>query len=500
MYVKVTNDGEGLIMRKVAKYRMGVSLHNTSDKGSISYKHNNREITTGNPDIDSERLRDNVYYVQGAKNFRQWVNEEFREEVERYNAKQQRSDRKIDDMYEKLSKDKKTSLEREMIVQVGDKLNFWKEDGARDEIQWGMATAIMDQYAESFQERNPNFRIYNMALHLDEASPHLHINYVPVYHAKRGLEKRVSWEKAASEMGIEPTKGKKKRINKETGETEEFTGITESQFQKWRDRETDFIEQLLKENEIERHRAGNHKHMSVPEYKDMANELEGMEQEVDNLDNKAIDLEKEVSELEKKRSYLTTELSSKGMRAESLQSEYNSLERKSEHLKGVVGTYKAEEDMYSFIRSQNYAIDGIRVEPHEKREGLKKIPTGKVIVDRRDWENVKQLAIAGKAFQIDVDEQRAENYRLKKKNEQQEKDKQQLKREITKLDNRNFDLLEANEDLRKENKQLQKFKRAAHDFFEKMNLSERFKEFVQKRAQKQREQVEHHIRDNGPQR
>ena len=55
---------------------------------------------------------------------------------------------------------------------------------------------------EGFQARNPNFYVFNAVLHLDESTPHLHINYIPVGHFTRGLEVRNAKNKAMEEMGF----------------------------------------------------------------------------------------------------------------------------------------------------------------------------------------------------------------------------------------------------------------------------------------------------------
>lgn len=38
------------------------------------------------------------------------------------------------------------------------------------------AAAALKDFAESFAERNPHLRVFNMVLHMDEATPHLHVD------------------------------------------------------------------------------------------------------------------------------------------------------------------------------------------------------------------------------------------------------------------------------------------------------------------------------------
>lgn len=428
---------------------MSASLHNTTDKGSIAYDHNNRTYLSGNKDIDPERVKDNIYYVQGAKNLHEWVNQEFAEAVEKYNTKQKRSDRKIDDMYEKLLKDKKVTLEREFITQVGEKADFWNEDGSRNEENWNKAKNIMDQYAKSFQERNPNFRVYNMALHLDEGSPHLHVNYLPVYHATKGLEKRVSWEKAAKEQGIEPTRGTKKKINKETGEIEEYQGVVVSQFQKWRDQETDYIEQLLQEHKIERHIVGSHAHMSVQEYKDLHVELQETEQKMNDMALISHRLDSKASEKRKEISSLSEEY-------EDIEYEYQQLEGKLEktnkEIEKAEETLQVAKELIADVEHSKFGSGVEKIPVKEKKDMLGR-STGMVVVEvpKSRWEEVKKAAMTTEAF-------RRENHSLQDKNESLEgqnkflrKDKESLKRENEGLQKGNKGLVKENSNLKKEN-------------------------------------------------
>lgn len=105
--------------------------------------------------------------------------------------------------------DKKTEHQRELIVSIGTKLENTSEDILNKKRD------ILDEYMKNFQKRNPNLKVYNAAMHLDESNPHLHINYVPIAHYNKGLKKRVAHEKALKEQGVT--------------------------FEKWRENETSFI-------------------------------------------------------------------------------------------------------------------------------------------------------------------------------------------------------------------------------------------------------------------
>ncbi|MED1712008.1 plasmid recombination protein [Bacillus thuringiensis] len=222
---------------------------NQSHKSNLA--HNNRKNIHGNPDIDQSRLDENIYFVQ--KDIREVYEDTFGEAVESYNAKQSRKDRKIEDYYEKIRKDSKTHEQRELIVAIG--------EGKDGEEHRAAKKAALVQYAEEFQERNPNLAVYNMVLHDDEANPHLHINYVPNFESKRGLTRRVGMDKALQQQGIE---GKGRALIK-----------------LWRERETGRIEELAKAHipNFERANVGSHKYMKVPQFKEAKETFKQIEAE-----------------------------------------------------------------------------------------------------------------------------------------------------------------------------------------------------------------------------
>ncbi|PGC40395.1 plasmid recombination protein, partial [Bacillus pseudomycoides] len=162
---------------------------NQSHQSSLS--HNNRENIHGNPGIDPSRLEENIYFVQ--KDIRSVYKDVFQEAVDKYNEKQKRNDRKIKDYYDKIHKDEKTHEQRELVVAIGEGKDDPKYREAKKEA--------LKQYAEAFQERNPNLVVYNMVLHDDEANPHLHINYVPNFESSRGLTRRVGMDRALQQQG-----------------------------------------------------------------------------------------------------------------------------------------------------------------------------------------------------------------------------------------------------------------------------------------------------------
>lgn len=239
---------------------MSVSLKKATNKTNI--KHNNRTMSEKekerNSHIDYSRSDENKYLVQ--KDLKELYREEFGEVLENYNAKQKRNDRKIDDYYKHIQSSKKTSLQQEMIIQVGDKDDFSSKQN------FEKANEILEEWLSGFEKRNPNLKIYNAVIHNDEASPHMHLNFVPVASGyKRGLEKQVSFDRAITQQ--DPTLDKTRP------------------FDDWREKEVNLLGEMLKERSIERKIVGTNDYKDVREYKerkDLQREIQQLEKDLAN--------------------------------------------------------------------------------------------------------------------------------------------------------------------------------------------------------------------------
>ena len=148
---------------------MEVTIAGMTGKGSI--RHNNRSFTAAN--VDKERTHLNVVFCND--DLKTVYHELFDEAVAAYNAGKKKTRDKIPDCYEHIRQGKQEKLFHESIFQIGNlgDCACGTENGDR-------AAAALTAFAESFQERNPHLRVFNMVLHLDEATPHLHIDFVPV--------------------------------------------------------------------------------------------------------------------------------------------------------------------------------------------------------------------------------------------------------------------------------------------------------------------------------
>lgn len=216
-------------------------------KGSVN--HNSRKFKAEN--VDGSRTHLNIDYCN--ENIKKVYHELFDEALERYNTKQTRSDRKIENYYEKIRNSKQEKPFHELILQIGDKenMNAESENGQ-------LAREILDEYYRGFQERNPQLKVFSAHLHMDEATPHLHIDFVPfTTGSKRGLDTRVSLKQALAAQG--------------------FKGGTrgDTEWNQWVSAEKSALAFVMERHGIEREHKGTHeKHLSVLDYKKQEREKE----------------------------------------------------------------------------------------------------------------------------------------------------------------------------------------------------------------------------------
>ena len=135
-------------------------------KGSVN--HNSRKFKAEN--VDGSRTHLNVDYCN--ENIKTVYHKMFDEALKRYNDKQTRADRKIENYYEKIRNSKQEKPFHELILQIGDKENMSAESENGE-----LARQILNEYYRGFQERNPQLKVFSAHLHMDEATPHLHIDF-----------------------------------------------------------------------------------------------------------------------------------------------------------------------------------------------------------------------------------------------------------------------------------------------------------------------------------
>ena len=277
-------------------------------KGTVN--HNSRKFHAKN--TDPERSHLNVEYCN--ENIKDVYHELFDEALARYNAKQTRKDRRIDNYYEKIDASKQEKTFHEIILQVGNKddMNATTENGR-------LAAKVLDEYMRDFPKRNPTLRVFSAYLHMDEATPHLHIDFVPfTTGSKRGLETRVSLKQALAALG--------------------FKGGTRSdtEWNQWVASEKRQLAAVMERHGIEWEQKGTHeKHLSVLDF-----EKKERAREVADLEARKADLQEENAAFEEINENLHEQLQQIDDEIHSLQDDLKQSQQEADKAKKQADKYQ----------------------------------------------------------------------------------------------------------------------------------------------------------------
>jgi hypothetical protein len=338
-------------------FEMGMSISMKKDTRKTNVKHNNREFSEKekkqNSHVDFSRSHENTYLV--TKNLKELYKTEFEKAQTDYNDKQKRSDRKIKNYYEHVQQGKKTSLQQEMILQVGDKDDF-KDNPDNSKI----ANDVLEEWFEQFEDRNPNLKVYNAVIHNDEASPHMHLNFVPVATGyKRGMDKQVSFDKAIIQQD--------NTLNKERP------------FEDWRNKEVLLLENMLNERGIERDLIGTNDYKDVNDLKMKKDELRELEKQIEykkqEFGSEREKLQNEVQELKK---------------AVEVSKSIESIKTESVGLGAVFGgpkNVKMSEDDFNLLKTKAKATEALQLESIRHQESAVKTED-----QARGWMNKYEIS------------------------------------------------------------------------------------------------------------
>ena len=313
-------------------------------KGSVN--HNSRKFHAKN--TDPERSCLNVEYCN--ENVKDVYHELFDEALAWYNEKQTRSDRRIDDYYEKIRSGKQEKPFHEIILQIGDKDNM----GAKTE-NGQLAAKVLDKYMWDFQRRNPTLRVFSAYLHMDEATPHLHIDFVPyTTGSKRGLDTRVSLKQALSALGF---KGGTRR---------------ETELNQWVAYEKEQLAAVMLEHGIEWEKKGTHeKHLSVLDFekKERAKEVAELEQSISDGKERLSDIQIQ----HRKAVQETEQIRQKG---EAIRQEVSELSETSDLLKEQATTLAEDK--------KKLLSDNVKLEKQQKKlqQDIEKMVQSKAVMER----------------------------------------------------------------------------------------------------------------------
>ena len=216
-------------------------------KGSVN--HNSRKFKAEN--VNGDRTHLNYDYCN--ESIKKVYHTLFDDALKHYNEKQTRADRRIVNYYEKIRNSKQEKPFHEIILQIGDMVTMSSESE-----NGLLSQRILDEYYQGFQERNPYLKVFSAHLHMDEATPHLHIDFVPfTTGSKRGLDTRVSLKQALANQG--------------------FKGGTrgDTEWNQWVSSEKEALAVVMERHGVEWERKGTHeKHLSVLDYKKQEREKE----------------------------------------------------------------------------------------------------------------------------------------------------------------------------------------------------------------------------------
>ena len=313
-------------------------------KGSVN--HNSRKFHAKN--TDPERSCLNVEYCN--ENVKDVYHELFDEALAWYNEKQTRSDRRIDDYYEKICSGKQEKPFHEIILQIGDKDNM----GAKTE-NGQLAAKVLDKYMRDFQRRNPTLRVFSAYLHMDEATPHLHIDFVPyTTGSRRGINTRVSLKQALSALGF---KGGTRR---------------ETELNQWVAYEKEQLAAVMLEHGIEWEKKGTHeKHLSVLDFekKERAKEVAELEQSISDGKERLSDIQIQ----HRKAVQETEQIRQKG---EAIRQEVSELSETSDLLKEQATTLAEDK--------KKLLSDNVKLEKQQKKlqQDIEKMVQSKAVMER----------------------------------------------------------------------------------------------------------------------
>ena len=198
----------------------------------ICLEHNNREIPV--PHSDSSLMADNYFWSEN-KSLQEIYTKMFSADVEEYNARQKRKDRRIENYLEKvidgferekakIDKLKKQSATRhtikqnqkaikpcyEFIISLGNKRDtpqFCCKDGEQRLLAKEILQRYIEDFARRYNGKEFGIEMLNAVVHLDEVENngvvHGHINIV--FHSNdntRGMRHQVSMNRALNQLGF----------------------------------------------------------------------------------------------------------------------------------------------------------------------------------------------------------------------------------------------------------------------------------------------------------
>ena len=303
--------------------------------GAGSLAHNRRDFVAEN--VDPKKTQYNICYRN--ENLQEVYKELFDEAVERYNVGK-RNDRKITNYYEKIRLGKQEKLFHEVIFQIGNcgDMAVGTEEGE-------LAVKILDEFLKDFEKRNPTLRLFNCYLHLDESTPHLHVDFVPYVSGwtGKGMDTKVSLKQALKSLGFP---GGSKR---------------DTELNQWINHEKEVLAEVAKKYGIEWEQKGTHEeHLDVYNFKkkERKKEVQALEQEKEYLtaENESLafkisEVKADIEKLEDEKLQFKKDKDAAEKRVKKAETELKKLEDRREFLQPVMDNVSKEIKEYGMIKT-----------------------------------------------------------------------------------------------------------------------------------------------------
>ena len=250
--------------------------------------------------------------------------------MERYNVGK-RKDRQIANYYEKIRQGKQEKLFHEVIFQIGN-----CEDMAAGTPDGELAVKVLDEYIQDFQKRNPTLRVFICYLHQDEATPHLHVDFVPYVTGwkGKGMDTRVSLKQALKSLGFQ---GGNKH---------------DTELNQWINHEKEVLAEIAREHGIEWEQKGTHEeHLDVYNFKkkERKKEVQALEQEKEyltaeneGLTSQIAEIKAEIKMLEEEKNQAQKDKEMAEQRAEKAEKELKNLEQHRGQLQPIMDSVNKE--------------------------------------------------------------------------------------------------------------------------------------------------------------
>lgn len=324
--------------------------------------------THNRPKVDRlHNLRDpvrveNEPHINPSGEHETWLDVEHREAYERlfgkarleFNEKQKRKDRKIDDYYEHIKKDKQKKPVYEMIIGV-----------YNTDLDRKTKKDICKQFCKEWKARNPNLRMIGAYWHADEpGQEHVHIDYIPVGTGyKKGMRIQSSLTRAFEQMGFK---------TKHKNETAQMM---------WERRENLALEKLCIEHELMvLHPQAGRPHLEKDSYEEYIQLMEDARIEAYEIEQKAqkekSEIQEEVDVLKEEKAILQSDVDSLEDMKSGLKTEVAELEEEADKVRGQIDEQKLEEDINELLVTQIQEV----LAPIENNPRIQKV--GKIDVSK----------------------------------------------------------------------------------------------------------------------